>query len=152
MRRLFEAPGVWISLELVGTCQSAVLWFLFLPEFGAFVSRSSLRMTGLHKQVRSICSMVRLCIFVFESKVCFAPSTFLPDATLLQLYNFMERSWFQRRKNILFLLLLKKTFTSNGRMFNGSENSLLAQHLELWLLNTSKNSLTNQRLQCLCGI
>lgn len=46
-----------------------------------------------------------------------------------------------KKKNILFLLLLKATFTAlNGKTFNGSENSLLAQNLELWLLNTSKNS------------
>lgn len=56
-----------------------------------------------------------------------------------------------KEKNILFLLLLKTTFTSsNRRTFNGSESSLLAQNLELWLLNTNKNSLTNRRLWCLC--
>lgn len=94
------------------------------------------------------CGVVRLCIFGFEGKVCFAPSTFLPDATSLQLYNFMEKSWFQRRKT--FLLLLKITLIYlNGITFNGSESSLLAQNLELWLLNTNKNSLRNLRLQCL---
>lgn len=47
-----------------------------------------------------------------------------------------------KKKNILLLLLLKASFTAlNGKTFNGSENSLLAQNLELWLLNTSKNSL-----------
>lgn len=94
------------------------------------------------------CGVVRLCIFGFEGKVCFAPSTSLPDATSLQLYNFVEKSWFQRRKT--FLLLLKITLIYlNGITFNGSENSLLAQNLELWLLNTNKNSLRNLRLQCL---
>lgn len=49
---------------------------------------------------------------------------------------------FTKEKTILLLLLLKATFTaSNGKKtLYRSENSLLAQNLELWLLNTSKNS------------
>lgn len=101
-------------------------------------------MAGLQKQVSSIPigAVEQDCEFWVESQVCFAPGTSLPDAAPLQLYSFLERSCLQRKKNILFLLLLKATFTSsNGKTFNGSEDSLLAQNLELRLLNTRKNSL-----------
>lgn len=71
-----------------------------------------------------------LCPRHFSSRCCSTAAVQLPGKVL-----------FTKRKTILFLLLLKATFTAlNGKTFNGSKNSLLAQNLELWLLNTSKNS------------
>lgn len=137
----------WASefLERVGTCQWTVLWFLFLPDFGTCVPELSVygwpAETGQEHSCRSSGAWWD-CEFWVKSQVCFALGTSLPDAALLQLYSFLQRSCLQRRKTILFLLLLKATFTaSNGKAFNGLENSLLAQNLELWLLNASKNSL-----------
>lgn len=91
------------------------------------------------------------CEFWVESQVCFAPGTFLADAAPLQLYSFMERSWLQRRKTSyscccwkqLSLLRMEEHLMDQKTVF-------LPRIMELWVSNTSKNSLTNQGLQCLC--
>lgn len=100
-------------------------------------------MAGLQKQVRSIPigAVEKDCEFWVESQVCFAPGTSLPDAAPLQLYSFLERSCLQRKNpsyswhcwKQLSLLQLEKHWMDK-------KTSLLAQNLELWLLNTSKNS------------